>query len=331
MSCSFSHDSIKRTGFACTVYQDRFILLAGGSSKNGELISTTILDLHNQTCSDLPDLPTQMSNCEGAIINDYLYIINPGNKTPYRLSLTERSKWEQVHFSSLKIDSKTKSQTHFNTDLLSIGIYGKIFRHDAEKSKRIQIPKMPTTVFDFATVTVGNQIFVIGGINYNSQYLTSMMIFDATTQSWTTGPSLPAPLAGAAATTFKEWIVITGGQHDDNTFSNQVLIYDTLTRQWIQRNYGILQPRSNHRCVCVGSQIVCLGGWDRRRNYCSMEVVPINKGIMNELVRLRQLEQIVPLPRTGIHTKSKKRYSFTLRAKKLIPRWNRSNQIFQIQ
>lgn len=326
MPTSYNQNTLQRTDFACTAYQDQFVLIAGGSSKNGELTSTIIYDITNHTISDLPDLPVQMSNCKGAIINDAFHIICPGDKILYRLSLSERSKWERIHSSSVKSDSNDKIS--YKSDLLSIGIYGKMYRYDATKNKRIRIPKMPTTIFDFTTATIGNQIFVIGGINYNSQYLTSMMIFDTSTQCWKAGPSLPIPLAGAAATVFQDYIIVTGGKHDDNAMSNQVFIFDTLTQQWTQRSFRMLQSRSNHKCVCVGSQIVCVGGWDRRKNYCSMEVVPIENETLNELVRLRN-KVSVSSP-NAVDTVPKMGNNFTLRAKKLFPKWNRTNHAIQL-
>lgn len=332
MPTSYNQNTPQRTDFACTAYQDQYILIAGGSNQNGDSTSTVIYDMENHTHSDLPDLPVHMNNCEGAIINDAFHVICPDNKILYRLSLSERSKstWEKIHCSSVKSDSNEKKI--YKSDLLSVGIYGKMFRYDVDKNKRIRIPKMPTTAFDFTTATIGNQIYVIGGINYHSQYLTSMMIFDTSTstQCWRAGPSLPMPLAGASATIFQEYIVVTGGKHDDNAMSNQVFIFDTLTQQWTQKIFRMLQPRTNHKCVCVGSQIVCVGGWNRRKNYCSMEVVPIEKEILNELVRLRSKVQVPVSTPNAVNTVSKKGNNFTSRAKKLFPRWNKTNHPIQL-
>ena len=78
-----NQDLLKRTEFACATFDDRYVFVAGGRQKR--LKSAAVYDMHTNTQMTLPDFPTKLSCCKGAISNGYFYVISCGQI--YRMNI----------------------------------------------------------------------------------------------------------------------------------------------------------------------------------------------------------------------------------------------------
>ena len=107
---NFNNIIIDRTEFASGIYQNRFVIIAGGRSKrfmrgrqkirskalrqdNEELNSVAIYDLRTLTREDLPDLPFK-GECKGTVHDDYFYVEDISTTRIHRICLSECLSWE---------------------------------------------------------------------------------------------------------------------------------------------------------------------------------------------------------------------------------------------
>lgn len=280
-----SHELFHRSGFACAVHQDRYILMAGGFRRR-TLRSAAKFDLHTQTHSYLPDFPYGNCRCKGDILGGYFYVVN--NNEIYRMSLSTQSTWELVH--SCDIKGYVVAVISDKNNLYIFNNYGMGLCYDPLKNESITMPRMATPRYGYASAIIGNEIYIIGGYG-----LASVEVYDISSQSWRMEPSLSRPLGGAAATVVGRWIVVTGGRHDKDNRSTKSFSFDTITHQWTQRDIALSPPRIYHSCVSIGSQVVSVGGAeDYGYTYLSIETIAgkylIPKwDIIKHFILLRQL------------------------------------------
>ena len=286
----------RRSGFACGIYNDRFILMAGGFHRQ-RLLSAFVYDTYSHTCCQLPDLPsdiTALGGCKGAVVNGYFYVDTM--EKIYRISLSTRSKWELVYFH--KIQRLVRhSVVSEEKDLLLFNEHGLLILYDTKVNECVHMPQMATRRYAYAFAVVDENIFMIGGFGgHHQRYLSSVEVFNIPTRSWSTTSPLPKPLRSSNTTVVGEYIVVTGGQLEDNSRNHDTFIFDTLTRMWAQKdNKTTFSSRSGHHCVSIKSQIFFIGGKDDIANtYYSLETVNrkdliCNWEIMKHFILLRKL------------------------------------------
>ena len=175
----------KRTYFVCDVYQDRYIVIAGGFNKNGFLTSAAMYDVKKQSSLALPDLPFD-GICRGVVLNDYFYVAKDYRYDQheiadscyfdlYRICLSRRTEWEHVFRHKL---------TDFLNDILTDGNHiFFIFRNEIisfdptnrKLSPTIEIPDGMRLIQLYFSALADNKIFFLG-----NEY---MVIYDIAHQS----------------------------------------------------------------------------------------------------------------------------------------------------
>lgn len=262
----------QRSEFACAVYRDRYILVAGGSSENlDDMESGGVFDVRTDVHAALPALP-EITNkvCHGCIMEDYFYVVL-FNWSVYRLELTKDFTWECIPpFSGVKqghVDTVISKGTH----LFFFG-FEESFRYDPKSNSSISLIQKPTPTAKSSYAIVGDDIYVIGGIEVKKEILGECFttyggclpiveIYNTRTNTWRSAPSLPKPLARAGAVVFGRWIVVTGGVNSFYFDNYPSYVYDTLTRQWTEREEGCLLSREGHCCLPIdGRYLISVGG-----------------------------------------------------------------------
>ena len=264
-----SEDEIfHRHDFACGVYKDRYIVIAGGRG----LQSAVIYNVFNQSHIPLPDLPVSHGlGCCGLVLNSYFYVGDGCRMYRLRLFLSSKRQmeWELV------FDEKKLSMDAMVTDgheIFFMEDFNWTFRYHPSTHKLfpIRIQKLDSHLlrFTFATVVVRNKIYILGESM-------NMDVFDIATQSWSQAPPLPEPVSHMAATTVDKWIVVTGGLIYEYKTS-LIFLFDTVTQQWTINDVTPLERYHHHRCVKVGSQIISVGGSDGYQRFSPMEATSIS-------------------------------------------------------
>ena len=288
--CS-SDDIFKRHCFACDVYKDRYILIAGGLDENDqEFTSADMYDTITRTHVSLPDIPASIDASLGLVVGGYFYVQVKLHGL-YRLCLTKPLEWELVdEMDGYNIDDMLTdgNKIYFVDEGTKVNTFN---RHTKEFTPWIK-NHYTYEHYHFASAVVHNKVYVIGGF-MGGAVKSAMDVYDLETQMWSPAPCFPKPIHAATATVIDRWIIVTGGQHDDDgegaylhedyvdepDYNTLIYIYDTFTEKWIESNCAMAAPRRYHRCVKVGNHIVNVGGWTEDIDAFPREVVEINKFI----------------------------------------------------
>ena len=259
-----------RHNFACGVYDDIYIVVAGGKRGEEQMQSARMYNTSTQERIDLSNLPFAGA-CGGTVHKTCFYVSEYKTGSLYRLCLFTHfdwkdAEWEDVTPSSKKVNSR-------NAAVVSDGKYlyfinsnkwnnGYTYRYDPETGEVNDLPNLPTPRIDFATAIVGNLIYVIGG------YQSSLVeVFNIFTKTWSKAPPICTEsessrigLQHAAATVINDWIIVCGGVHGDFAPSSDTFMFDTKKQKWTSKCFQSLVMRSNHACVTMGSHIIVIGG-----------------------------------------------------------------------
>ena len=100
----------------------------------------------------------------------------------------------------------------------------------------MNLPSMPTARYHLGAAALNGKIYAIGGnpsAVTNGNPLSTVEIYDASTNMWTTGPSMPTARMGLGVVALNGKIYAVGGADlGTNTFYNKLEIYDPGTNTW---------------------------------------------------------------------------------------------------
>ena len=105
-----------------------------------------------------------------------------------------------------------------------------------ESSWSIGTP-MPTPRTEVTATIIGDNIYVIGGLDKSGKVLDTVEVYNIKNDSWKTVAPLPQPLHHTAASSFDGKIYVIGGSSSpiDNWIpSNKLFIYDPIEDEWIE-------------------------------------------------------------------------------------------------
>lgn len=202
----------------------------------------------------------------------------------FRLDLSMRSKWQQVHRLSLfKLEYvyAALAKDHLiyilgDDGRRGSGITNKNILYDTKTNVCFTIDPMPTYSYDFACAMVGDDIYVIGGKGQRG-FLSSVFVYNTISETWREAPSLPKKLHSSdASVAGGRWIIVSGGKHGNfDTWSSQTYIFDIYQQRWICHDMGVCKPRLCHGTCSIGrSHVVSVGGEsDMKRRKCSIEII----------------------------------------------------------
>ncbi|QIB68396.1 hypothetical protein Ami103574_03275 [Aminipila butyrica] len=120
---------------------------------------------------------------------------------------------------------------------------------------------MLTARYYAASSAVGNKIYILGGtgiIGAKTGKLDSVEVYDAQTDTWTTGKSMPTARAGLTSSVVRNKIYAIGGANDSGNLA-AVEIYDTQTDTWTTGK-SMPTAREGAASSVVGNKIYVMGG-----------------------------------------------------------------------
>ena len=300
----------KRESFACAVYKNRYIVVAGGKRKQGFLQSAAMYDVSTGIRTPLPNLP-DCGECFGRILKEYFYVSSWNSRNLYRISLSTPSRWQLV---ISKIDQHILGMVTEGSHLYFLG-YGKLgnklYRYEPQPHRLTCVSKVPfyTRHNVFATAIVEKYIYVIGSnvsvtfpINRISECKLrgkiDVQVFDIKTKSWSQGSYLPPkPPSNMISCVTTKWIIVSRYDYpirrerkaqipqrydtcnDKIDFHTRTVtyMYNRLQEKWTQNDLGLHPYRANHCFVTVGSIIISIGGRKMNNCHCFIEAIHTTK------------------------------------------------------
>lgn len=118
---------------------------------------------------------------------------------------------------------------------------------------------MPVGVASFEGTSIGDRIYVFGGLDHNSRPTRFSAVLDTSTGKWRRLPPLPAARYAHTVTLHDGRIYVIGGESSAGPVM-EVDVFDPRTERW---STGTPMPRArgSHDAVSVGDLIYVLGGW----------------------------------------------------------------------
>jgi len=288
---------------AVPINDHTFIVLGGYDNDSVELV-----DINNKgnssfesTNFNFPNLPTQRRDHTSVIHNNFVYCIggydgssslntvirlNIGNPTP---------KWETLP--NMKEENYAFAATIHNDNIYVFG--GRNDNGKVSTAEQYNITTNTWSVIEnqmitprvyHSVVTVGNLIYIIGGIS-DWDPLDSVEVFDPVAKTFQSASSLPMPLwYTRAVVVANRYIVVTGGQTANELFLSSCCLFDTQessNRGWkLISNMKMNIEREMHAALVLNNDtIVVCGGWSKRVEIGTIEYIPFQSLIapMNEM------------------------------------------------
>lgn len=132
-----------------------------------------------------------------------------------------------------------------------------LFSVDTDGVLNRELPSMPTERAKFQSVSIGNKIYAIGGIN-STGIVTTIDEFDYHAGTWRTITNIPYAIRGFAVAADGNKIYISGGFANGN-FLSSAYTYDISADKWTEIAC-MHEPRENHSMVYMDGLIYAIGG-----------------------------------------------------------------------
>jgi N-acetylneuraminic acid mutarotase len=190
--------SVKLTGHDVTVYEDK-LYITGGFNWNEVTTSDAIYELSlapPYSVKLLARMPQPRKNHRVEIVNEKLFILG-GTTTGWSKDATD-----------------------------SVVVY------DFIKNEIKPCPSLPEPVSGMSTVTWGNMIIVVGGVDKNDQVLNDVIMYHIETGRSERLPSLKHKRSGSSAVIMHDVIVVLGGKNKEAGGLNSVESFTMGDDQW---------------------------------------------------------------------------------------------------
>jgi len=120
--------------------------------------------------------------------------------------------------------------------------------------------RMPTARTELMADSVGDKIYVMGGIDYSKNYqYRKVEIYNTKTNQWNTIKPMPQSIDHGAAVAYNGKIYVPGGFVKGKIPTDKLFIYDLKTKQW-QEGKPLLSPRGALTAQIINGMLYVIGG-----------------------------------------------------------------------
>lgn len=142
------------------------------------------------------------------------------------------------------------------------GVQDDVWIYDIDNDDWSSGEKIPKAIKDIQAITIGEKIYVPGGLNDENVIEDTLWIYNPRSNTWETGMKLPFPISGYASVGFEGKIYLFGG-FDGSQYLDSILLYDPEIDKWSV--FGtISNPLAYASAAVVGGQIHLFGGKDNK-------------------------------------------------------------------
>jgi predicted transcriptional regulator/N-acetylneuraminic acid mutarotase len=232
---------------------------------------TALYDLENDTWLQLPPLPKNRTALVAASLAEEAYAMggyDPAVSIPssevYQLNMTTAT-WSSA---------PPMPTARYGLGGASVG--GKIYalggvispqtdsppvltaaveEFDPRTGSWIQKSSMPTKRAFFATVVIGDNLLVVGGLGEQGEPLSSIEVYDPVMDYWSFGGRMPTPRIGPVAAAINGTLYVVGGEGDMYDANNN---FASATEEWTRKTplptlrYGLEAVVSKGRIHTIG-------------------------------------------------------------------------------
>jgi RNA polymerase sigma factor (sigma-70 family) len=297
---------------------DGKIYVIGGAQEGFHLnikpLSTVYeYDPNANTWSKKADIPTNRMTQRSCVVDGKIYVIGGWTDGGFTSAVeaydSATDKWEK------KTNISTKRAEFaigvVNGKIYVIGGHSGPDPQPALSIVEVYDPKtdtwtkkadMPTARSFITGSVVNNKIYVFGGADTNGvagpiKFLSTVEIYDPSTDTWTKGSDMPGPNVMLASCTVNGMIYIIGGQ-DYNNILSSVEIYDPANDTWLKGINIPIERCSVSNYPVIDGKIYCIGGINF--NGCRSDVWEYTPEILQSIVSAQG-----KLPNTWGNIKSK--------------------------
>jgi len=138
------------------------------------------------------------------------------------------------------------------------GVSAETLRYDTLANTWQTMAAKPVPVEEIQVATLGEKIYVPGGVIASGMPSAVLEVYDPRSDSWESRASLPVPISGYALAAHEGRLYLFGGW-DGRGISDRVFVYDPLTDEW-QERAPLSQPRQYAAAVSLSGKILLAGG-----------------------------------------------------------------------
>ncbi|WP_322798847.1 LuxR C-terminal-related transcriptional regulator [Thermoflexus sp.] len=149
------------------------------------------------------------------------------------------------------------------------GITDRVERFDLRRETWERGAPKPYPVAAAAAGTLGDRIYVPGGVNPQGQPVDRLEIYDPQADRWLEGPPLPGPLAAYALAVAMDRLYLFGGW-DGRRLQGAVWMLDPARGRWEPRA-PMPTPRAFAAAAVLDEAIYVVGGYDGQRELATCE------------------------------------------------------------
>lgn len=149
------------------------------------------------------------------------------------------------------------------------GITHRVERFDLQREAWERGASKPYPVAAAAAGTLGDRIYVPGGINSQGRPIEQVEVYDPRADRWSEGPALPGPLAAYALAVAGDRLYLFGGW-DGRRIQGTVWMLDPTRGRWEAR-MPMPTPRAFAAAAALGDAIYVVGGYDGQRELATCE------------------------------------------------------------
>ena len=228
-----------RAGSASCIYNKNTIMVTGGYNGQYGLDSIEVLNMNQHPLRWMmfqSKLPFKLYDHVAMVYQDKVYVIGGRNWSETKTS-------DLIHELALAAPYSAKVQARMpqprrnhraeivngklfifggRTAVNSKDATDSVLVYDLTTKKFKPCPSLPKPVWGMSTVTCGNMIIVIGGVDKNDQALNDVIMYDTETGRSERLPSLNHKSYGHSAVIMHDVIVVFGGYNDEQGYFNSV-------------------------------------------------------------------------------------------------------------
>ena len=235
-----------RAAAACCVYNND-VVITGGYDVQGDTDSIETLKMNQDPLQwKLSDckLPMKLSSHVAVVYQDKLLVIGGQSEDKVSDGIHEVSL--APPYNSKLLCKMPKPRRNHRAELINGKIYilggtttgfvkdatDSVFVYDLVKSELKPCLHLPYAVCFMATVTWGNMIIVVGGLNENRQALNDVIMYDTKNGQSQILPSLIYERNSCSAVIVNDVVVAMGGQNGKEGYLNSVECFAMGTEKW---------------------------------------------------------------------------------------------------
>jgi DNA-binding CsgD family transcriptional regulator len=260
-----------RAGFALSNFSyegKRYLYAIGGDLGAAPSDQVARFDLATNTWASLSAKPTPVSDVQGVVIGNRIYV--PGGRLGSGAATDVFEAYDPQHDRWTKLKPLPQPRSGYALAVMEGKLYlfggwdgaayhAEVWQYDPDKDEWADRAPMPTARAFAAAAVVENAIYVLGGENasgalaVNERYIPSD---DAGSGSpWATKLPLPTPAGHMSAAWINDQLFVLGAG------AGQVLVYNSSADQWRTDKIPLADLR-DLRVQAIGSKIYIVGGRD---------------------------------------------------------------------